>query len=125
MVPVLHSLGCQAYAKREMIKVWVDVELKDTIVVAMPKLTEDRCGLDSITNSSGSSFWNVETSNTSTTPIVDKIGKLEKQIIDGEVNLVDDNDSYDDDMYEGQDIPDKIQDICDNLDIRVRGRRKK
>ncbi|GKB89677.1 ribonuclease H-like domain-containing protein [Tanacetum coccineum] len=33
-----------------------------------------------------------------------------------------DEDPYDDDMYEGHDIPDKIQDICDNLDIRVRGR---
>ncbi|GKA35731.1 hypothetical protein Tco_0722222 [Tanacetum coccineum] len=31
-----------------------------------------------------------------------------------------DEDPYDDDMYEGQDIPDNIQDICDNLDIRVR-----
>ncbi|GJS68826.1 hypothetical protein Tco_0683391 [Tanacetum coccineum] len=36
-----------------------------------------------------------------------------------------DYDPYDDDMYEGQDIPDKIQDICDNLDIKVRGRKKK
>ncbi|GJZ43201.1 hypothetical protein Tco_0590456, partial [Tanacetum coccineum] len=41
------------------------------------------------------------------------------------------NDDYDfdpyddDDMYEGQDIPDKIQAICDNLDIKVRGRKKK
>ncbi|GJW29872.1 putative ribonuclease H-like domain-containing protein [Tanacetum coccineum] len=32
-----------------------------------------------------------------------------------------DYDPYNDDMYEGQDIPDKIQDICDNLDIKVRG----
>ncbi|GJW78358.1 ribonuclease H-like domain-containing protein, partial [Tanacetum coccineum] len=31
-----------------------------------------------------------------------------------------DEDPYDDDMYEGRDFPDKIQDICDNLDIRVR-----
>ncbi|GJT40675.1 zinc finger protein GIS2-like protein [Tanacetum coccineum] len=36
-----------------------------------------------------------------------------------------DEDPYDDDIYEGQDFPDKIQDICDNLDIRVRGRKKK
>ncbi|GJZ76665.1 hypothetical protein Tco_0641337 [Tanacetum coccineum] len=36
-----------------------------------------------------------------------------------------DYDPYDDDMYEGQDILDKIQDICDNLDIKVRGRKKK
>ncbi|GJV68874.1 retrotransposon protein, putative, ty1-copia subclass [Tanacetum coccineum] len=41
-------------------------------------------------NSSGSSFWNVESSSTSTTPIVDKIGKFEKLIIDGKVTLVDD-----------------------------------
>nr|GEY14391.1 hypothetical protein [Tanacetum cinerariifolium] len=32
---------------------------------------------------------------------------------------------YGDDMYEDQDIPDKIQDICDNLDIKIRGRKKK
>ncbi|GJS09197.1 hypothetical protein Tco_0365993 [Tanacetum coccineum] len=36
-----------------------------------------------------------------------------------------DYDPYDDDMYEGHDIPGKIQDICDNLDIKVRGRKKK
>ncbi|GKC89288.1 RNA-directed DNA polymerase, eukaryota, reverse transcriptase zinc-binding domain protein [Tanacetum coccineum] len=33
-----------------------------------------------------------------------------------------DEDSYDDDMYEGQDLPQELQAICDNLDIRVRGR---
>ncbi|GJW54917.1 putative reverse transcriptase domain-containing protein [Tanacetum coccineum] len=89
---------------------------------------------------------NVETSSTSTTPIVDKIGKLEKLIIEGKVTLVDDDemvgfgtkslleqwtdsyengdydeDPYDDDIYEGHDLFDKLQDICDNLDIRVRG----
>ncbi|GJU76645.1 reverse transcriptase domain-containing protein [Tanacetum coccineum] len=32
---------------------------------------------------------------------------------------------YDDDMYEGHDIPQEIQAICDNLDIRIRGRKKK
>ncbi|GKB03655.1 hypothetical protein Tco_0831798 [Tanacetum coccineum] len=36
-----------------------------------------------------------------------------------------DEDPYDDDMYEGQDIPQEIQAICNNLDIRVRGRKKK
>ncbi|GJR15681.1 hypothetical protein Tco_0798333 [Tanacetum coccineum] len=30
-----------------------------------------------------------------------------------------DYDPYDDDMYEGQEIDDKIQAICDNLDIKV------
>ncbi|GJY81318.1 hypothetical protein Tco_0494069 [Tanacetum coccineum] len=36
-----------------------------------------------------------------------------------------DEDPYDDDMYEGQDISQEIQAICDNLDICVRGRKKK
>nr|GEV43882.1 hypothetical protein [Tanacetum cinerariifolium] len=36
-----------------------------------------------------------------------------------------DEDPYDRDMYEGQDVTQKIQAICDNLDIRVRGRKNK
>ncbi|GJX62475.1 reverse transcriptase domain-containing protein [Tanacetum coccineum] len=96
-------------------------------------------------NSSGSLFWNVESSSTSTNLIVEKIDQIERLIIDRNVTLVDDEgkplanddssetyenddynfDPYDDDMYEGQDIPDKIQAICDNLDIKVRGRKKK
>ncbi|GJV07192.1 hypothetical protein Tco_1344848 [Tanacetum coccineum] len=31
-----------------------------------------------------------------------------------------DEDPYDDDMYKGQDLPQELQAICDNLDIRVR-----
>ncbi|GKA05566.1 hypothetical protein Tco_0684686 [Tanacetum coccineum] len=105
-------------------------------------------------DSSGSSFWNVGSSSLSTTPIVEKVDKIEKLIIDGQVTLVDDEgklvekfdylgdhdskdemdsygngdydfDPYDDDMYENQDIPDKIQEICYNLDIKVKGRKKK
>nr|GEU68367.1 hypothetical protein [Tanacetum cinerariifolium] len=34
-------------------------------------------------------------------------------------------DPYNDDMYEGQDIPDNIHTICNNLDIKVRDRSKK
>ncbi|GJT31719.1 RNA-directed DNA polymerase, eukaryota, reverse transcriptase zinc-binding domain protein [Tanacetum coccineum] len=36
-----------------------------------------------------------------------------------------DDDPYDDDMYECQDLPQEIQAICDNLNIRVRGCKKK
>ncbi|GJQ98689.1 reverse transcriptase domain-containing protein [Tanacetum coccineum] len=88
-------------------------------------------------NSTGSSFYNVDNSITSTTLTIDKIGKYENQIIDGQATLVDeddnplkrdsygngdyDDDPYDDDMYEGRDISEEIQTICDNLDIRVRG----
>nr|GEW36600.1 hypothetical protein [Tanacetum cinerariifolium] len=32
---------------------------------------------------------------------------------------------YDNDMYEDQEIPDKLQGICDNLDIKVNGPKKK
>nr|GEY23743.1 hypothetical protein [Tanacetum cinerariifolium] len=95
---------------------------------------------------SGSSFWNVDASSPSTTPVIEKIDKIEKLIIEGKVTLVDDDgkplgksfffslleqwtksyengdysyDPYDDDMYEGQDIPEKLQAICDKLDITV------
>ncbi|GJZ44184.1 hypothetical protein Tco_0591439, partial [Tanacetum coccineum] len=101
-------------------------------------------------NSSESLFWNVGSGSTSTTPIVEKV-ITERLIIDGRVTLMDDEgkplekkvgygtnslleqwketyesadydyDPYNDDMYEGQEIPDKIQSVCDNLDIKVRG----
>ncbi|GKA36392.1 hypothetical protein Tco_0722883, partial [Tanacetum coccineum] len=129
------------------------------------------------TNSSGSSFWNAESSSPSTTPSIEKINKMENLIIDGKAILVDnegkplrkvdedsedevasdDNemasflakndgygtqslreqwkdshelddyeyDPYDDDMYEGQEIPEMLQAFCNNLDIKVRGRKKK
>ncbi|GJZ71301.1 proteasome subunit alpha type-5 [Tanacetum coccineum] len=197
----LQSWGRSSYA-RAMIELRADVELKDTIMMAMPKLSREGLGAAKIltkpnqalrgvsagpkvgfklvkeyrhvskkltantsdeelgtnggtsnlasngANSSGTLFWNVETSSTSTTPIVDKIGKLDKLIIEGIVTLVADvgkpikketvgfctksmleqwtdsygngdydEDPYDDDMYEDQDLPDKLQDICDNLDI--------
>nr|GEV01186.1 hypothetical protein [Tanacetum cinerariifolium] len=44
---------------------------------------------------------------------------LLKQWTDFYVNGDYDEDPYDDDMYEGQDLPNKLQDICDNLYIRV------
>ncbi|GJX49881.1 high affinity nitrate transporter 2.6-like protein [Tanacetum coccineum] len=42
-------------------------------------------------NSSGSSFWNVESSSTCTTHIVEKIDRIERLIIDGKVTLVNDD----------------------------------
>nr|GEU76524.1 high affinity nitrate transporter 2.4-like [Tanacetum cinerariifolium] len=125
-------------------------------------------------NSSGSSFWNVDSSSLSNT-IIEKINKIEKLIIDEKVTLLDDEgkplvdysgdydsedevasvdnemasflakkdgygtqslleqwresyknddyeyDPYDDDMYEGHNIPEKLQAICDCLDIRDMG----
>ncbi|GKC71048.1 retrotransposon protein, putative, ty1-copia subclass [Tanacetum coccineum] len=132
--------------------------------------------------SSGSSFMNVDNSSTRTTPIIDKIKKLEYLLTSGQAILVDeagnplkkvefsgdcdsedevasidndmtrsmaservgfgtqslleqwrdsygngdyDDDPYNDDMYEGQDLSQVLQAICDNLDIRVRGRKMK
>ncbi|GKA07808.1 hypothetical protein Tco_0687032 [Tanacetum coccineum] len=93
----------------------------------------------------------LESSNTSTTPIIEKNDK-KRLIIEGKVSLVDDEGkpltkvdslgnhdsedevaSVDNDIVNfraskkvgyGQDILEKIQDICDNLDIKVRGRKK-
>ncbi|GJZ22325.1 hypothetical protein Tco_0559364 [Tanacetum coccineum] len=214
----IQSWGRSSYA-RALIEIRSDVKLKDTIVVAMPKLTgREECPkspglsvaknlkkpsqasrgvsvgpkkdveptkevsnsnpfyvLNSVvndeelgtngeasnlaskgSNSSGSSFWNVETSSISTAPVMEKIGKLEQLIIDGKGTLVDDDGKplkrvdfpvdhdSDDEVYsvdndmarsmvtetigfgtQSQDLPDKLQDICDSLDIRVRGCRKK
>ncbi|GKC72705.1 retrotransposon protein, putative, ty1-copia subclass [Tanacetum coccineum] len=193
------SWGRSSYA-RALIEVRADVELKDNIVVAMPKLDGEgfyTCVLVGLkvgfqqtvyrqvskknnVSTSGNKKKNAEPkievsksnsfdvlnsvendvdmdySGTSTIPIVEKIDKMERLIIDGTTTLMDDEgkpltrvdssgdhdnkdevesesygdgeydyDPYDDDMYEGQDIPNKIQDICDNLDIKVRGRKKK
>ncbi|GKF03329.1 hypothetical protein Tco_0030252 [Tanacetum coccineum] len=52
--------------------------------------------------------------------IMISVGTMEGNYENGDYDF----DPYDDDMYEGQDIPDKIQAICDNLDIKViNGRR--
>ncbi|GKA09127.1 retrotransposon protein, putative, ty1-copia subclass [Tanacetum coccineum] len=58
-------------------------------------------------NSCGTSFWNVETTKS-----------LMEQSTNSYGNGDYDEDPYDDDIYEGQNLPDKLQNICDNLDIR-------
>ncbi|GKB09050.1 putative reverse transcriptase domain-containing protein [Tanacetum coccineum] len=194
----LHGVYGRSSYTRASIEVQADVELKDNIVVVMPKLVGggDGCpkNIDSdvvknikkpiqtprgvpvgpkvgfkpvkqvyrhvskknTVNTNGfkkkyaePTIENVESSSTSTFPIVEKNDKMERLIIEGKVTLVDDEDKpltkkdgygtnslleqwkesyvngeydfdlYDDDMYEGQDILDRIQDICDNIDIKV------
>ncbi|GJU72083.1 hypothetical protein Tco_1263488 [Tanacetum coccineum] len=136
--------------------------------------------------SSGSSFMNTNNDGefASNTPIGEKIDKIERQIYEGKLRLLDndrnplvptgivesdsevevvfdetanlristsgkdgsdkgygtnslleqwrdaytdndDYDSYDDDMYENHDLFEHLQSICDDLDITVRGRKKK
>nr|GEU38621.1 hypothetical protein [Tanacetum cinerariifolium]GEU60043.1 hypothetical protein [Tanacetum cinerariifolium] len=80
-------------------------------------------------NSSGSLFWNVDSSDEGK-PLT-KVDSLDDHDSEDEVasesygNGDCDYDPYDDDMYEAPDIHDKIQDICDNLDIKVHGHKKK
>ncbi|GKD01471.1 hypothetical protein Tco_1171745, partial [Tanacetum coccineum] len=77
-------------------------------------------------------FFNVASSSTSTTPIVERIDKIERQIIDGKLILVDDDgkpllrwttkrdddhDPYDDDLYESHGMSEDFQAICDDLDM--------
>ncbi|GKD24957.1 retrotransposon protein, putative, ty1-copia subclass [Tanacetum coccineum] len=96
--------------------------------------------------------------NSSNTPIGEKIDKIERQICEGKLRLLDndsnplaptdgsdkgygtnslleqwmdsypnndDYDQYDDDMYENHDLSEHLQSICDDLDITVRGKKKK
>ncbi|GKD44827.1 hypothetical protein Tco_1269472, partial [Tanacetum coccineum] len=138
------------------------------------------------TTSSGSSFMKIDNEGefTSNTHIGEKIEKIERQICDGKLRLLDndgnplvptgivesdsevevvfdenanlriptsgkdesdkgygtnslleqwrdsypdnaDYDPYDDDMYENHDLSEHMQSICDDLDITVRGRKKK
>nr|GEV27482.1 (3S,6E)-nerolidol synthase 1-like [Tanacetum cinerariifolium] len=109
-------MGRSSYAKA-LIEVWADVGLKDNIVVAMPKLVGKgfyTCNDDCPKNIHSNVVNNMK--KPSYTP---------RGVPDSYVNGDYDFDPYDDDMYEGQDIPDKIQDICNNLDIKVQGRKKK
>ncbi|GKC18158.1 hypothetical protein Tco_1014940, partial [Tanacetum coccineum] len=104
---------------RTMIELQVDVKLKGTIVVAMPKLVGESNlnsfdALNSVENDDDlgtnegisklagkganfgrfppdEGFFHVASSSTSTTPIVERIDKLERQIIDEKFTLVDDD----------------------------------
>nr|GEY44158.1 hypothetical protein [Tanacetum cinerariifolium] len=105
--------------------------------------------------SSGSSFMNIDNDRkfTCNTLISEKIYKIERQIGEGKLRLLDndgnplvstgivesdsevevrdsypdndDYDPYDDDMYENHDLSEHLQSICDDLDITVCGRKKK
>ncbi|GJY55767.1 zinc finger, CCHC-type containing protein [Tanacetum coccineum] len=77
--------GRSSYA-RAMIELHAGVELKDNIVAAMPKITREgyyTC------NIRVECEWKPPR-NPSTTPIIDKIDKIEILIINGKVTLVDD-----------------------------------
>ncbi|GJX75720.1 zinc finger, CCHC-type containing protein [Tanacetum coccineum] len=117
----------------QLIEVRADVELKDNIVVVMPKLVEegiytcnDECpnnrDLDVVKNRKKPSQT---PRGIPVGPNGNKKKDVEPTIEESYENGDYDFDPNNDDMYEDQDIPDKIQDICDSLDIKVRSRKKK
>ncbi|GKE00296.1 hypothetical protein Tco_1388279, partial [Tanacetum coccineum] len=156
---------------RTLIEVWADEELRDNIVVVMPKLFGDgfyTCNvhveLDVVKNmkkpirttrgvlvspevtfvdDEGKPLAKVDSSDDHDSE--DDISSVDKEIENflvskkvgyGTDNLLEkwrenyknddyDFDPYDDDMYEGLDTLDKIQDTYDILDIKFRGRKKK
>ncbi|GKC52144.1 hypothetical protein Tco_1074889 [Tanacetum coccineum] len=222
MLQLVMLLGRSSYA-RVMIELRADVELKDNIVVAMPKITREghytcnvhveyewkppRCSSCKIfrhiheeclkTTGAGEKKTVKKPSQTSrgvpvgpkigfkpqkeyrpvtkkpnaisrgnkkkgveptiefasNTLIGEKIDKIERQICEGKLRLLDndrnplvptgivesdsevevrdyypDNNNYDsyyDDMYENHDLSEHLQSICDDPDITVRGRKKK
>ncbi|GJS09987.1 hypothetical protein Tco_0366783 [Tanacetum coccineum] len=67
-------------------------------------------------NSRGSSLWNVESSNNKG----ETLEKASKKVSYGTNNLPEQwNETYENDDYDYDNIPDKIQSICNNLDIKV------
>nr|GEU89713.1 hypothetical protein [Tanacetum cinerariifolium] len=161
----IQSWGRSSYA-RALIEVWANVELKDHIVVAMPKLVGEGFYTYKFRNMKKPSQANrgvsvglkgmllLWTMRVNLWQMFDSSGDHDS---DDEVASVDndmanflaskkvgydtnslleqwkksygnddyDFDPFDDYMYESQDILDKIQAICDNLNIKVRGRKKK
>nr|GEY16683.1 hypothetical protein [Tanacetum cinerariifolium] len=146
----MQSWGRSSYA-RVMIELRADIELKDNILMAMPKITRDghyKCSGEKktvknpsqtsrgilvltsvdndedlgtnggIANSADKGTNNVSSSNN---PIGEKIKKIKRQICEDN----DDYDPYDGNMYENHDLSEHLQSICNDLDITVRGRKKK
>nr|GEX97899.1 hypothetical protein [Tanacetum cinerariifolium] len=66
---------------------------EDGLSAIATKLDGYQCGTSNLdknwANSSGSSFWNVENSSNSTTPVMDKIGKFKNLVIDAQAILMD------------------------------------
>ncbi|GKF34067.1 hypothetical protein Tco_0107267, partial [Tanacetum coccineum] len=101
----------------------VDVKLKDTIVVAMSKLVGEgfytcitRCEYEwkPPKYDEGKPLENVDSAS-------DHDSDDEVELVDNKMTsfLASKKVGY------GQEIPNNIQSICDNLDLKVRGRKKK
>ncbi|GJV83057.1 putative reverse transcriptase domain-containing protein [Tanacetum coccineum] len=127
------KLGRSSYA-RALIEIRADVELKDNIVVAMPKLVGKVFYICTIrveyewkppSEDEVESVDNEKASFLASKKVGYGTNSLLAQWKETYEDVDYDYDPYDDDMYEGQEVPDKIQSICDNLDIKVLSRKKK
>nr|GEW17544.1 hypothetical protein [Tanacetum cinerariifolium] len=136
-----------------MIELRADVELKDNIVVAMPKIIGEGFYTCNICveyewkpprYTCCKVFGHVQEECPKNIDSEDEVALVDNEMASflakkdgyGTQSLLEqwkksyenddyEYDPYDDDMYEGQKIPDKLQAFCDNLDIKVRGRKKK
>ncbi|GJS59084.1 copia protein [Tanacetum coccineum] len=158
----MQSWGRSSYA-RVMIELRADMELKDNIVVAKPKITREghyTCASEkkTVKKPSQTSRGKIRLLDNDGNPLVPTgIVKSDSEVevvFDETANLRistsykdgsdkgygtnslleqwrdsyqdnDDYDLYDDDMYENHDLSEHLQSICDDLDITVRGRKKK
>ncbi|GKA31173.1 hypothetical protein Tco_0717478 [Tanacetum coccineum] len=110
---LLKEDGRSSYA-RVIIELRANVELKDNIVVAMPKITRE--GHYTCRDSEVVTFYGNDKSYGTNSFL--------EQWRDSYPDN-DDYDPYDDDMYENHDLSEHLQSICDDLNIMVRGRKKK
>nr|GEW31851.1 hypothetical protein [Tanacetum cinerariifolium] len=84
-------------------------------LVDCPKVVPKRVGKHFLVDDDGKLLENVDYSS--------DLGN-DDEVEPREGNVEDDYDPYDDDMYEGKEILDNIKTICDDLEIKVRGRKK-
>nr|GEV21380.1 hypothetical protein [Tanacetum cinerariifolium] len=102
----------------------MNVSTSSTRIVSLSNsfdaLNDDKWDIAEVESISKISTSDMRVKWKSFTPVVDKINRIEKELMEGNVCSNDeyDYDPYDDDMYEGQEIPGNLHDIADNLNIK-------
>ncbi|GKD55024.1 hypothetical protein Tco_1288411, partial [Tanacetum coccineum] len=146
---------------RAMIELQADVELKVTIMMAMPKLIDEypkKIVSDMVKNLKNprqaargnlnlfdiANWFDVSNlvendddlgtdgGNSKSARKGKPLYKVDSMVIansnseveEVETKVEDDYNPYDDDLYDGYDMPDNLQAFCDDLDIKVCGRKK-
>nr|GEX61103.1 retrovirus-related Pol polyprotein from transposon TNT 1-94 [Tanacetum cinerariifolium] len=142
--PVSNKNGASSGGKKKQVKVSrLDVSNSNPFDTLNSIQNDDKLGTNEENLSSAGK--RVASSSISITPIPERIDKFERQLIEGKLLFMDDdgkplpkvflrlceqwketkrddeNDSYDDDMYDSHDMSDNLPAICDELDITIRG----